>query len=385
MDNYPITIEVCDEDSPDLDDNGICDIYDLCPDLDDNLIGTACDDGDPLSSNELYTINCICEGGEANLTYCEGAGSAGTGSDYIELIHLNNISNTSGQTAYSDFRNLSTELFEDSTYTLTMRLGFSFDPDTAYAWIDYDRSGTFEESELITMTEFDDNHTSTGIFTIPNLDEFGATTMRVRNIYGNDPIADACDNYFGEVEDYTIQLKESSSAIIDVDGDGFANDVDCDDSNPNVNPDQTETAYNGIDDDCDPTTLDDDLDQDGFLLTDDCDDENADINPDAVDIPNNGIDEDCDGMDVTTSTHNLGNSVINIYPNPASDIINIEVEGQLFYEVNIYDLEGKLIWTAINSTKLNVKDIPTGSYLIELKDLKSSERIVEQIIIDSWN
>ena len=28
-----------------------------------------------------------------------------------------------------------------------------------------------------------------------------------------------------------------------------------------------ELPYNGLDDDCDPATLDDDLDQDGFLLS----------------------------------------------------------------------------------------------------------------------
>ena len=141
-----IAIEVCDEDSPDQDVDGICDTFDLCPNLDDNLIGAPCDDGDPLSSDESYSTDCICEGGEANLTYCTGAGSAGTGGDFIDLIELNTIFNSSGKTDYSDFRNLSTELLEDSTYIIVMRLNFSFALDTAYAWIDYDRNGSFEES-----------------------------------------------------------------------------------------------------------------------------------------------------------------------------------------------------------------------------------------------
>ncbi|MHA7832645.1 MAG: putative metal-binding motif-containing protein, partial [Flagellimonas sp.] len=82
--------------------------------------------------------------------------------------------------------------------------------------------------------------------------------------------------------------------IIDFDEDGALSDVDCDDLNADVNPNADEVPYNGIDDDCDPATLDDDLDGDGFDNVDDCDDSNADINPSIVEIPYNGIDDDCD-------------------------------------------------------------------------------------------
>ena len=81
---------------------------------------------------------------------------------------------------------------------------------------------------------------------------------------------------------------------IDFDGDGAMSDIDCDDSDSNINPSAQEVPYNGIDDDCDPNTLDDDLDQDGFDNANDCDDSDPNINPDAEEIPYNGIDDDCD-------------------------------------------------------------------------------------------
>ncbi|KAB5485512.1 MopE-related protein [Flagellimonas hadalis] len=82
--------------------------------------------------------------------------------------------------------------------------------------------------------------------------------------------------------------------VIDFDQDGFTSDQDCDDDNPNIHPNVLEIAYNGIDDDCDPSTLDDDLDQDGFANANDCDDNEPNINPNAMEIPYNGIDDDCD-------------------------------------------------------------------------------------------
>ena len=462
-----IDIVVCDQNSPDQDGDGICDIFDLCPELDDSLIGTPCDDGDPFSSNEAYSVNCICEGGAANLDYCQAQGSGGTGGDYIVNIQINDLNNSSGKTPYSDFRSMSTNLYEDSSYVLSMTLNFSFPPDTAYAWIDYDRSGSFDSDELIIMSQFN-NHISTGTFTVPGLEAYGATTMRVRNIYSNTPVADPCGSYFGEVEDYTIQLREAGPMLIDLDQDGYFSDEDCDDNNPdinpgqteipyngmdddcdpatldddldqdgfdmaedcddenpnvnpnqieepyngidddcnpatldddldqdgfdmaedcddnnaNINPNQTEEPYNGIDDDCDPATLDDDLDQDGFDMAEDCDDNNANINPNATEIPNNGIDEDCDGMDLTTSVHEIANSRISIYPNPANEKINISVSGSLDYMVKLYNMEGRQIKAGRNIELIGVQSIPNGMYLLEISDIKTSNKIVEQIFID---
>lgn len=102
----------------------------------------------------------------------------------------------------------------------------------------------------------------------------------------------------------------------DSDGDTFAVEggacglVDCDDSNPAVNPGAAESCSNGVDDNCDGLTDSEDpvclictdLDGDGFATDGgecgliDCDDSNPAINPGAAEACDNGSDDDCDGL-----------------------------------------------------------------------------------------
>lgn len=48
--------------------------------------------------------------------------------------------------------------------------------------------------------------------------------------------------------------------------------------------------------DTDTTPPEPDADGDGFLAPEDCDDTNPDVNPDAPEVPGNGLDDDCDGL-----------------------------------------------------------------------------------------
>ena len=103
---------------------------------------------------------------------------------------------------------------------------------------------------------------------------------------------------------FGLSLTEASSN--DMDNDGYTNDVDCDDTNPNINPGATETC-NGIDDDCDGTVDAYSTDQPCNAGVGACQTtgqiicENGVLVCDAVpgdpveEICGNGIDDNCDG------------------------------------------------------------------------------------------
>ena len=148
--------------------------------------------------------------------------------------------------------------------------------------------------------------------------------------------------------------------------------------------DAIEVPYDGIDNDCNSETLDDDIDQDGFVFAQDCDDNNAAINPGATEVPDNDIDENCDGeLDrTTTSTHNINGTTLNIYPNPVNDILILELDESRSIEVIIVDLSGqKLMRKTFNdSDQLDMAHLPKGFYSVFIIDISSQKIFIDKVI-----
>jgi len=127
--------------------------------------------------------------------------------------------------------------------------------------------------------------------------------------------------------------------------------------------------------------LDDDLDQDGFVLADDCDDENPDINPDGVELAENGIDEDCDGIDwIITSTEEESNVLFNIYPSPVREQLFVESEHAI-ESIEILSLDGKLVLkTDTPEESINVSAIQSGLYVCRVRLLSGKSGFKKLVI-----
>ena len=67
-----------------------------------------------------------------------------------------------------------------------------------------------------------------------------------------------------------------------------------------------------------------------------------------------------------TSIEDFDQSDVVIYPNPASDILNIR--GMDVASVRIYNLTGQLIKEVYNTSVINVSDVEPGSYALIVSD-----------------
>lgn len=70
----------------------------------------------------------------------------------------------------------------------------------------------------------------------------------------------------------------------------------------------------------------------------------------------------------TSSSNDLSaaNSIIQVYPNPATDVLNIQVNDPASWQITLYDLQGRLLYRATVSGGLTVEvdDWPAGLYVL---------------------
>ncbi|MDF1699389.1 MAG: GEVED domain-containing protein [Saprospiraceae bacterium] len=144
--------------------------------------------------------------------YCDAEGDDGTGSDYINAVELADIKNSSGQDGYGDFTDVTFELDMFKTYPIKVTLQYHWEPDTVYAWIDWDKSKSFDDDEIIFFSMLDANHIADSEIVVPGgLTVGDSLRMRVRSQYWNSA-PNPCGTATGEVEDYTILINDGCAS-----------------------------------------------------------------------------------------------------------------------------------------------------------------------------
>ncbi len=80
---------------------------------------------------------------------------------------------------------------------------------------------------------------------------------------------------------------------------------------------------------------------------------------------------------LNSSDFQVNNLKFSLYPNPTSDILNIETENEL-KSVEIYSLQGQKVLSA-NSNKISVSNLASGLFLVQvtdIDDIKATQKLI---------
>jgi hypothetical protein len=154
-----------------------------------------------------------------NAAYCSSSSNT-TAYDYIRMVTLGTGNKTSVASTYSDNTGtIFTGLARGETYTIYVEayiesLAFPSN-DYVKAWIDYDTDYNLNDSgEEIDLGNYtvsgNVTHLFSNAFTVPQNAHLSTTRMRVSLMYNWPP--QPCGSFpLGEVEDYSIQITETTS------------------------------------------------------------------------------------------------------------------------------------------------------------------------------
>ena len=256
---------------------------------------------------------------------------------FITWVQFGSIANQSeeatGDNGVSDFTSISTILVTGDTYNLSVNSFLDFDEtQVLFAWIDWNADGEFEDEELVFSGQTDFETWRSDIV-VPDNATGGNSIMRIRLSKLGEAAISPCGDATGETEDYSVFIAS-------------------------------------------------DNDDDGYSSVDDCNDDDPNINPGEAEIANNDIDENCDGEALTSSTFELEESTINVFPNPVTDKLYIRIDDNSKLAVKLVSITGQLVYQSkvFNYSKeIDVAELAAGLYFLEVHHVDLNQRVIDKI------
>jgi hypothetical protein len=151
--------------------------------------------------------------GDSPLAYCAGSGGC---DEYISNVTFGTINNSSSCSNYGNYTALSTDLVAGESFPISVSVGNAYSIDVTGVWIDYNQNEVFDANEFTALAGVQ----ATGTIDVPLTAVAGSTRMRVRMQYGG-TLAACGTTSFGEVEDYTVNIKAPSFITAVVPASGF--------------------------------------------------------------------------------------------------------------------------------------------------------------------
>lgn len=138
------------------------------------------------------------------------AGADNQGYMYISNFTCNTINNDSGDSGYTDFTSISTDLYMGQEYSFSVTNGQPYSVDQCFIWVDWNCDGVFDANEKIYASAIGNTEFYTGTFTVPSTAVLASVYVRIRLHYTganfNENSTPCGYSGYGEVEDYMFNL-----------------------------------------------------------------------------------------------------------------------------------------------------------------------------------
>lgn len=131
--------------------------------------------------------------------------------EWISRFAMSNIDNYSGGSRYADYTDKVINVSRGQYLPIYFKADYRGRAYTEYwtIWIDYNQDGIFSDNEVAVRGYYTAGYLLRAYITIPNNALLGQTRLRISMKYGGYPAA--CESfYYGEVEDYTINIGQQS-------------------------------------------------------------------------------------------------------------------------------------------------------------------------------